>query len=442
MEKEDCNRPTLRSGRVLDGTTPARSGVVGGLNDGSVRSKSNTNVGSQSRGSRNPQGIILQHGHGDTNEIQVPEQNANLVQATENGDETQHKAVEETLQDILNVLTQLRVEPTPQAQPGALDPLGQLGAIAHVPQAQIGAHALPAQIGAHEPPAQYREAMAANRAMPPRQINPNRLQAGPKMKPPIYDGTTSWTDYLLQFELVAELNDWNERTKALSLATSLRGVAQSVLGDLSPMGRHHYPSLVACLNQRFGPENQNEMFWVMLNNRTRKPKETLPELAHEIRRLVKLAHPTAEHAMLEDLSKKHFMNALPDADMRLHIVHSKPRTLDDAVRVAVETEAFNEAEKFRPGGRRPVRAIVSEEVSDQTLPLVHQIHETLLALTKSVDAMNNSVRTQTQASRNKRFDPKTTECYYCHEMGHTKKYCDKLKQANRAANSNRPNMGN
>ena len=210
MEKEDCNRPTLRSGRVLDGTTPARSGVVGGLNDGSVRSKSNTNVGSQSRGSRNPQGIILQHGHGDTNEIQVPEQNANLVQATENGDETQHKAVEETLQDILNVLTQLRVEPTPQAQPGALDPLGQLGAIAHVPQAQIGAHALPAQIGAHEPPAQYREAMAANRAMPPRQINPNRLQAGPKMKPPIYDGTTSWTDYLLQFELVAELNDWNE----------------------------------------------------------------------------------------------------------------------------------------------------------------------------------------------------------------------------------------
>ena len=146
----------------------------------------------------------------------------------------------------------------------------------------------------------------------------------PKMKPPIYDGLTSWPDYLLQFEMIAELHEWNDETKAMCLAMSLRGVAQSILGDLSVSARHHYPSLIACLGHRFGPENQTDMFWVLLNNRTQRPDETLPELAHEIRKLVKLAHPSAEHLMLEDLAKKHFMNALADAGTRLHIVHGKP----------------------------------------------------------------------------------------------------------------------
>ena len=78
------------------------------------------------------------------------------------------------------------------------------------------------------------------------------------------------------------------------------------------------------------------------------------------------------------------------------------------------------------------------QVFDQTLPIMLKIHETLQILTKSVDAMDNLTCMRPQANQIKRFDPKTCECYYCHEIGHTKKYCDKLKQANHAANLNRP----
>lgn len=42
-------------------------------------------------------------------------------------------------------------------------------------------------------------------------------------KPATYDGKTSWQDYYIQFEMVSELNAWNDTVKAIQLATSLRG---------------------------------------------------------------------------------------------------------------------------------------------------------------------------------------------------------------------------
>ena len=45
------------------------------------------------------------------------------------------------------------------------------------------------------------------------------------MRPSKYDGSTPYEDYVVQFEMVAELNDWNEKSKAHFLAGSLNGSA-------------------------------------------------------------------------------------------------------------------------------------------------------------------------------------------------------------------------
>ena len=71
------------------------------------------------------------------------------------------------------------------------------------------------------------------------------------MKPPTFDGSGSWTDYKIQFELLAELDSWEESTKAIHLAGSLRGPAQSVLGGLDDKRRRVYSALTAALGQRF-----------------------------------------------------------------------------------------------------------------------------------------------------------------------------------------------
>ena len=50
-------------------------------------------------------------------------------------------------------------------------------------------------------------------------------------KPATYDGKSSWLDYKSHFEACATLGHWSEEDKAMYLTVSLRGQAQSVLGD-------------------------------------------------------------------------------------------------------------------------------------------------------------------------------------------------------------------
>ena len=63
-----------------------------------------------------------------------------------------------------------------------------------------------------------------------------------------FDGTSS-----VQFNMVDDLNRWDEETKAMELATNLRGAAQTVLSDLRPEQRTDYQQLVCVLNQPIKP---------------------------------------------------------------------------------------------------------------------------------------------------------------------------------------------
>ncbi|XP_072018821.1 uncharacterized protein [Amphiura filiformis] len=169
----------------------------------------------------------------------------------------------------------------------------------------------------------------------------------PDIKLDKYDGTTSLSNYLLQFELIAEYYNWNDHDKAMHLAANLRGTAQGVLSDVEVSKRHNFPSLIASLNLRFGHENQEELFWMKLNNRVRNPNETLPDLAHDIRTLVKIVFPTMPDSSTQELAKKYFVNAIQDSRVRLNILHAKPASFNAMIQIAVETESFYKAEELR-----------------------------------------------------------------------------------------------
>ena len=151
----------------------------------------------------------------------------------------------------------------------------------------------------------------------------------PHIRPSPYDGVSSWDDYRAQFELVAELNGWDGRTKAIYLAASVQGPARAILGDLDSSKRWDFSALIQALESRFGSKHQTEMYRAQLRCRTRKREETLPELAQAVQRLTRQAYPNAPMSLQDTLARDHFTDALPESEVRWRIHQARPRSLRD-----------------------------------------------------------------------------------------------------------------
>ena len=149
-------------------------------------------------------------------------------------------------------------------------------------------------------------------------------QIKPK-KPPTFDGSGSWQDFLVQFEMISTVNKWDGNTKAYELATSLRGVAQGIVTDIEPSRRLDYNYLVSALTSRFEPANQENMYKVQMNSFHRKSNQTLPEMAQEIRRITRLAYPTAPIEIRDQLAKDCFVRAVNDPKIQLSIFQREPK---------------------------------------------------------------------------------------------------------------------
>ncbi len=184
----------------------------------------------------------------------------------------------------------------------------------------------------------------------------SRMQTVNKVKRPApFDGKSSWEDYLVQFEMIAEINNWDNRTKALELATSLRAQAMGVLTDLEPVQRENYDSLVAALASRFEPSNTAEIFRAKLKGKVRGKLEPLTELAHNIRHLTRKAYPSVGVHVREHLALESFIEALNDGELEWFVFQSKPKTIDQAVETALEFEAFKQGRRRRVGERHHLR---------------------------------------------------------------------------------------
>jgi hypothetical protein len=136
-----------------------------------------------------------------------------------------------------------------------------------------------------------------------------------RIKPSTFDGKSHWTEFLVQFEMVADVNGWEGERRAAELAACLRDSAVGVLSLMRREERLHFPSLVRALQERFEPVHLDQMHQATLKTKVRRHGETLACLGAEIKRLVRLAFPEAEDGIFNQLALTSFLDALGDADM-------------------------------------------------------------------------------------------------------------------------------
>ncbi|KAJ8939567.1 hypothetical protein NQ318_014131, partial [Aromia moschata] len=126
-----------------------------------------------------------------------------------------------------------------------------------------------------------------------------------RMKPPQFDGKSSWVNYLRQFEAAARANGWSLAEKATALTLALRGDATDILQTLSLEEQDNYHQLL------------NTSKCVMKSN------ESLQEFEADIAR--------------------HFLDGLRDTETRQALTLARPSKLVDALARALEFEAAKQS---------------------------------------------------------------------------------------------------
>ena len=166
-----------------------------------------------------------------------------------------------------------------------------------------------------------------------------------RIKPQYYDGTEDLDEYLSQFEILSELNNWNYETKSLYLASSLKGDARTLLTELSQMERRDFQSLVRILNIRFGSVNRAEIYKATLQTRVKRRDESIKELTHQ-------AYHNAPPSVISTLARDHFIDALPESEMRLRIREVQVKDIAEAEILALRLEAYRVADRQKTNRNR------------------------------------------------------------------------------------------
>ncbi|KAM3616673.1 uncharacterized protein V6R79_021511 [Siganus canaliculatus] len=147
----------------------------------------------------------------------------------------------------------------------------------------------------------------------------------PTLQPGKFDGSTSWKDFLYQFENCAKANHWSEKTMAVQLRFSLTGAAGAIVHKNPRSSRWSYQRIVDEVETAYGPCSEHAAaIGIELRQRVRKPGETLHSLRDDIYEKVSIVYAGRTELEQEAVSVEIFTNALADAEVVQRLLRSIP----------------------------------------------------------------------------------------------------------------------
>ena len=267
-------------------------------------------------------------------------------------------------------------------------------------------------------------------------------ESSTRIKPRAYDGSGPWKEYAHYFERLGKLNGWRDDDKMELLWIHLEGTALNYVENIPEGSVTTYEELCGTLESRFGERNMAEIFKAELRRRARRPGESLPELGQDIRRLITNAYPRIRQEGLEELAVEKFREAILDPAVRLAVFQSKPQTLDEAVRAAVEAESWHISEGQHQ--REQVRA--AGETPRTTMRTTHEPHSThhvprptyhdvaLEQLTAGLEQLAKTVERIQENSQKRRRPEGNARCYNCQQEGHFARNCPAKRKSHKSEN--------
>ena len=265
--------------------------------------------------------------------------------------------------------------------------------------------------------------------------------ARPIFMPETYTGVgREWTDWAAQFEMAADVNEWNAALKLKFMSLLLSGRAREVYSGLSAADKADYEALKTAMGRCLDPSDSDDWNRATFSSRKRLHNETVREFGIALRRLVTKAYPTADANTHDMLAKDHFIANVGSGDLRVSLRSAKPPTLEAAITLAAELELIRGLEGGSMALDAKVRGVAEKPAHDEKitslLGVVESLRQEVKSLQITVQSLANSSKpapmatpTESAQSNNPRpqFNRSSTDrggaCWICNCNRHQRKDC-------------------
>ncbi|XP_041964789.1 uncharacterized protein LOC121723285 [Alosa sapidissima] len=283
-----------------------------------------------------------------------------------------------------------------------------------------------------------------------RGVEPSRATARPVFMPETFTGVgREWSDWSEQFDLAADVNNWDEPLKLKFMSLLLSGRARDIYSGLSGDAKGNYALLKAAMARCFEPCDSSDWSRATFTARRRMHNETAREFGNALRRLAIKAYPTADSCTRDMLARDQFLTHFATGDFRISLRRAKPDTLEDAIDLASELELLRNMEQTHLMPDSKVRGVVvehkpkSDEQMQMMLGMVEELRQEVKSLRVTVSNMQQSMAnpTPTQFSREPGREPRNSGsqgsadrvrgagggCWECGCTRHIKRDCPYLQ---------------
>jgi hypothetical protein len=155
--------------------------------------------------------------------------------------------------------------------------------------------------------------------------------------PELFSGEEGpFVDWLEHFEMCSDLNGWKQDVRSKFLVVRLRGYAREVYKGLEKATQNNYAELQAALSEQLAPPGEEDRYKSEFRARQQQESETAAEVGRDIRRLARKDYPSLAIDTRDKLARDQFLDGLAEANLRRCVILSHPKSLDDAIRSAVE----------------------------------------------------------------------------------------------------------